>query len=514
MVAAFGNATTIRNANSSRFGKYTDIHFNEAGVIQGARIEQYLLEKSRIVCQLQDERNYHIFYCLLAGLAPEEKAELELTTAADYYYLTQGRTLTAEGRDDRSDFADIRAAMKVLMFLDQEVWSIFKILAALLHLGNVKYSAASAAGGMEAAEIRDGAGIGRVGRLLGLDARALLDALTTRTIVTRDERVVATMTAEQALDARDAFVKGIYGKLFVWIVDKINTAIYKVKDAKRRLSIGLLDIFGFENFDHNSFEQLCINFANENLQQFFVRHIFKLEQAEYDAEQISWHHIQFTDNQDILDLIAGSPMNMLSLLDEEAKFPKGSDATLLAKLHAHHAAKSAHYLKPRSDLNRSFGLQHFAGVVFYDSRGFLEKNRDTFSADLLGLLAASKFKFLVRLFDDALAPSSAAAATTDRKRKATVGSQFKRSLESLMAQLESSQPFFIRCIKPNELKRPLIFDRDLCCKQLRYSGMMETIRIRKAGYPIRHGFQHFVNRYRVLVNGMGECVLVLLAEWR
>lgn len=224
------------------------------------------------------------------------------------------------------------------------------------------------------------------------------------------------------------------------------------KDGRQRSSIGVLDIFGFENFETNSFEQLCINYANESLQQFFVRHIFKLEQEAYDREGISWRHIDFTDNQETLDMLSLRPMNILSLLDEESKFPKGTDTTLLNKLHQTHS-RNRSYLKPRSDLNRSFGVQHFAGAVFYECKGFLEKNRDTFSTDLLALVATSSFKFFSHLFNRELKSTS---SDTERKRKMTVGSQFKKSLEALMLQLEYRQPSFIRCIKPNEFKRPLV----------------------------------------------------------
>nr|MBE5725308.1 crinkled [Cucujiformia] len=267
----------------------------------------------------------------------------------------------------------------------------------------------------------------------------------------------------------DAFVKGIYGRLFILIVKKINSAIYKSKE-RQRTSIGVLDIFGFENFMHNSFEQFCINYANENLQQFFVQHIFKLEQEEYNLEAINWQHIEFVDNQDALDLIAIKQLNIMALIDEESKFPKGTDQTMLAKLHKTHG-NHRNYLKPKSDINTSFGLNHFAGVVFYDTRGFLEKNRDTFSGDLLQLITISRNKFLQQIFADDIGMGS-----ETRKRTPTLSTQFKKSLDSLMRTLSNCQPFFIRCIKPNEIKKPMMFDRNLCCRQLRYSGMMETIR--------------------------------------
>ncbi|KAK7597849.1 hypothetical protein V9T40_010074 [Parthenolecanium corni] len=494
ILEAFGNAKTIRNDNSSRFGKYIDIHFNHQGVIEGAKIEQYLLEKSRIVSQSQDERNYHVFYCMLAGLSREEKGKLELGDASQYKYLTGGRSITCEGRDDAAEFSDIRSAMKVLLFSDQEIWEILNLLAALLHTGNINFKA-TFVDNLDATEIPDHSNVNRVANLLGVTSQQLVDALTRKTIFAQGDTVVSTLSREQSLDVRDAFVKGIYGRLFVHIVSKINNAIYKPKGTSR-CSIGVLDIFGFENFNVNSFEQFCINYANENLQQFFVKHIFKLEQEEYNHEHINWQHIEFVDNQDALDLIAIKQLNIMALIDEESRFPKGTDTTMLAKLHKTHGFHK-HYLKPRSDINTSFGLNHFAGVVFYDTRGFLDKNRDTFSGDLMQLIHISSNKCLKTLFADEISMGS-----ETRKRAPTLSTQFKKSLDLLMRTLSSCQPFFIRCIKPNEFKRPMMFDRGLCCRQLRYSGMMETIRIRRAGYPIRHGFREFVERYRFLIPGI------------
>uniref|UniRef100_A0A1B0D0B9 Myosin class i heavy chain n=1 Tax=Phlebotomus papatasi TaxID=29031 RepID=A0A1B0D0B9_PHLPP len=494
ILEAFGNAKTIRNDNSSRFGKYIDIHFNSSGVIEGAKIEQYLLEKSRIVSQSPDERNYHVFYCLLAGLSYEEKRKLNLGEPQDYRYLTGGNSITCEGREDAAEFADIRSAMKVLLFSDSEIWDILKLLAALLHCGNIKYKA-TVIDNLDATEITENINVERVANLLGVPVQPLIDALTRKTLFAHGETVVSTLSREQSVDVRDAFVKGIYGRLFILIVKKINSAIYRPR-ASSRNSIGVLDIFGFENFDHNSFEQFCINYANENLQQFFVQHIFKLEQEEYNHEGINWQHIEFVDNQDALDLIAIKQLNIMALIDEEAKFPKGTDQTMLAKLHKTHGSHK-NYLKPKSDINTSFGLNHFAGVVFYDTRGFLEKNRDTFSADLLQLISISNNKFLQLVFAEDIGMGA-----ETRKRTPTLSTQFKKSLDSLMKTLSSCQPFFIRCIKPNESKKPMMFDRGLCCRQLRYSGMMETIRIRRAGYPIRHGFREFVERYRFLISGV------------
>uniref|UniRef100_T1GP66 Myosin-VIIa n=1 Tax=Megaselia scalaris TaxID=36166 RepID=T1GP66_MEGSC len=427
ILEAFGNAKTIRNDNSSRFGKYIDIHFSNNGVIEGAKIEQYLLEKSRIVSQNPSERNYHIFYCILAGLSHDEKKRLWLGHASDYKYLTGGDCITCEGLDN-----------------------------------------------LDATEIPERINVERVAELLGLPYQHFVDALIRKTLFAHGETVVSTLSREQSIDVRDAFVKGIYGRLFIHIVKKINSTIYKPKQSSRN-AIGVLDIFGFENFNHNSFEQFCINYANENLQQFFVQHIFKLEQEEYNHESINWQHIEFVDNQDALDLIAIKQLNIMALIDEEAKFPKGTDHTMLAKLHKTHGSHK-NYLKPKSDINTSFGLNHFAGIVFYDTSGFLEKNRDSFSADLLQIVSQSKNKFLRHIF----ATDIEMGAET-RKRTPTLSTQFKKSLDSLMKTLSMCQPFFIRCIKPNEYKKPLI---------------------RRAGYPIRHGYRDFVERYRFLISGV------------
>ncbi|KAM8769526.1 myosin VIIAa isoform 1-T1 [Acanthopagrus schlegelii] len=498
ILEAFGNAKTIRNDNSSRFGKYIDIHFNKRGAIEGAKIEQYLLEKSRVCRQAHDERNYHVFYCMLKGMTADEKKKLGLSKATDYTYLTIGNCTVCDGRDDLKEYSNIRSAMKVLMFTDKENWEISKLLAAILHMGNLRYEARTY-DNLDACEVVRSPHLTTAATLLEVDGKDLMNCLTSRTLITRGETVSTPLSMEQALDVRDAFVKGIYGRLFVWIVEKINAAIYKPASSHPKVlrrSIGLLDIFGFENFTVNSFEQLCINFANENLQQFFVRHVFKLEQEEYNLEHINWQHIEFTDNQDALDMIAIKPMNIISLIDEESKFPKGTDTTMLNKLNFQHKVNT-NYIPPKNNHETQFGIQHFAGVVYYETRGFLEKNRDTLYGDIIQLVHSSKNKFIKQIFQ-----ADVAMGAETRKRSPTLSSQFKRSLELLMRTLSVCQPFFVRCIKPNEFKKPMLFDRELCVRQLRYSGMMETIRIRRAGYPIRYTFVEFVDRYRVLMPGV------------
>uniref|UniRef100_A0AAZ3PUG2 Myosin VIIAb n=1 Tax=Oncorhynchus tshawytscha TaxID=74940 RepID=A0AAZ3PUG2_ONCTS len=515
ILEAFGNAKTIRNDNSSRFGKYIDIHFNKRGAIEGAKIEQYLLEKSRVCRQAADERNYHIFYCMLRGMAPELKTKLGLGLATDYSYLTMGNCTKCDGRDDLKDYSSILSAMKVLMFTETENWEISKLLAAILHMGNLRYEAHTY-DNLDACVVVQSPDLSTAASLMEVDSKDVMSCLTTRTLITRGESVSTPLSMEQGLDVRNAFVKGIYGRLFVWIVDKINAAIFRPPSCESKIvrrSIGLLDIFGFENFTVNSFEQLCINFANENLQQFFVRHVFKLEQEEYNLEDINWQHIEFTDNQDALDMIANKPMNIISLIDEESKFPKGTDATMLYKLNSQHKLNT-NYHPPKNTYMTQFGIQHFAGVVHYETRGFLEKNRDSLHTDIIQLVHSSKNKFIKQIFQRRLCESGLHGQiaaekplqkdTNNKKRlrSPTLSSQFKRSLELLMRTLNACQPFFVRCIKPNELKKPMLFDRELCVRQLRYSGMMETIRIRRAGYPIRYTFGEFVDRYRVLMPGV------------
>ncbi|KAJ8277066.1 hypothetical protein GJAV_G00071100 [Gymnothorax javanicus] len=514
ILEAFGNAKTVRNDNSSRFGKYIDIHFNKGGAIEGAQIEQYLLEKSRVCRQASEERNYHIFYCMLMGMTAEQKKILSLGNAAEYNYLTMGKCTSCEGRDDMKEYAHFRSAMKILMFTENDSWEISKLLAALLHLGNVDFEA-TLLNNLESCDILTSAHFNVVAKLLEVKPKALEACLTQRSFMTNRESVSKPLSSAQAMDGRDAFVKGIYGKLFVWIMEKINSVIFKPppEDSVRQ-SIGLLDIFGFENFEHNSFEQLCINFANEQLQQFFVKHVFKLEQEEYSRENIVWKHIDFNDNQRTLDLLANKSLNILSLVDEESHFPKGTDTTLLNKMNQVHG-KTQIYIPPKNNHETQFGIQHFAGAVYYNAKGFLEKNRDALSSDFIQLVETSSNKLLKKIFQTDLSSNpvksnsnpkmiitptnSLRQAADTKKRMLTLSGQFRQSLESLMKTLAACQPYFIRCIKPNDFKKPMLFDRDLCIRQLRYSGMMETIRIRKAGYPIRYAFQEFLERYRVLL---------------
>uniref|UniRef100_A0A3B4EZ56 Unconventional myosin-VIIa-like n=1 Tax=Pundamilia nyererei TaxID=303518 RepID=A0A3B4EZ56_9CICH len=513
---SFGNAKTIRNDNSSRFGKYLEIFFNKDGVIEGARVEQYLLEKSRVCRQALEERNYHIFYCLLAGISAEEKKRLSLGNAKEYKFLTKGNCIACGGRDDAKDYSRINSALKTLNFSGKDCHEIFKLLAAILHLGNVCFEA-NTQNNLETSEVSKSEHFNVAASLLEVEKPTLATNLTHRSFKTNREMVTKPLSCEQAADCRDAFVKAIYNKLFIWIVKKINSVIYKKLTSNSKsayLSVGLLDIFGFENFNTNSFEQLCINFANEKLQQFFVAHIFKLEQKEYMKQGVMWDNINFSDNQKILDLLAGIQCNVLALVDEESHFPKGTDATMLEKLNQHHKGHK-NYIASRSERDTNFGICHFAGLVQYDSNGFLEKNRDAVSSDIIKMLDMSANKLLRDIFESELSTngikavknknfsfchmSSSQGLADTRKQVPTLSGQFRQSLDSLMKALSACQPFFIRCFKPNNGKQSEVFDRELCMRQLRYSGMIDTIRIRKLGFPIRHTFDDFLKRYRVLL---------------
>uniref|UniRef100_A0A8C2CR35 Myosin VIIBb n=1 Tax=Cyprinus carpio TaxID=7962 RepID=A0A8C2CR35_CYPCA len=508
VLEAFGNAKTIRNDNSSRFGKYVEIFFNKEGAIEGAHMEQYLLEKSRVCHQAPQERNYHIFYCMLSGMPSDHKKTLSLGDASQFKYLSEGNCLTCDGRDDTEEFRRIRSALKILTFSDRDCWEIFKLLAAILHMGNIDFQS-TIMNNMDSSDVMSSSHFSVTAKLLEVQR----NSLTHRSFMTNREIVTKPLSSEKAIHTRDAFAKAIYGRLFVWMFTKINSAIHKPQTDKptyTRKSIGLLDIFGFENFRQNSFEQLCINYANEHLQQFFVRHIFKLEQDEYSKEGISWKHIAFNDNQKILDLLAVKPLNILALIDEESTFPKGTDATMLNKMNKEHNGNKL-YMSSKSNHGMQFGVKHFAGTVYYDCEGFLEKNRDSLSMDIMELFKKSSNKMHKQIFEKDTNTNSLCnilclflcvtqqVIGDSRRQISTLSGQFRHSLDSLMKALSLCQPFFIRCFKPNDKKMPMVFNRELCMQQLRYSGMLETIKIRKLGYPIRHTFRDFLQRYRVLL---------------
>lgn len=494
LLESFGNAKTIRNHNSSRFGKYTELHYNVLGNISGSSIKQYLLEKSRLVNQQENERNYHIFYEMLVGLPDAMKKKLALTTADQYLYLNQGRVIKIDVKDDVEDFNKCTRAMEVLGFKPVEQESIYRVIASVIHLGNVSFQP-EVRDNVEVAAVQAKTQLSIVAGLLGVNAVDLAEQLVTKSQITRGERIISPLSVTQALDTRDALSKALYSSMFSWLVDRVNSIVDKKIKSH---SIGILDIFGFEDFKANSFEQLCINYANENLQFYFNQHIFKLEQETYEKEGISWKKLEFNDNQPTLDLINKRPVGIFHLLDDESNFPKSSDDSFLQKTLSQHG-KNANFEAPRTKAPR-FAVKHYAGTVWYEVFGFLEKNRDTFRDELQNLLRASTAGFVGQLMDT-LSPPITGNEKAQARKKPTVASVFSESLAQLIGTMSQCAPYFVRCIKPNEVKLPKQFNNKMVLDQLRYSGMLETIRIRRAGYPVRIDFASFIFRFRSLLGG-------------
>ncbi|XP_070771513.1 unconventional myosin-XV [Enoplosus armatus] len=498
LLESFGNAKTVRNDNSSRFGKYTQIYMEE-GVISGAITSQYLLEKSRIVFQAKSERNYHIFYEMLAGLPPHEKRSLYLQEAETYYYLNQGGDCTIEGKDDGEDFRRLLSAMDILCFTPEEQNGIYRLLSSVLHLGNV-YFQPHQAEGQEVASVVSAQEIRVVAELLQVSPDGLQKSVTFKMTDTVREKILTPLTVESAVDARDAVAKILYSLLFSWLTERINGRVYPRNEA---LSISILDIYGFEELQVNSFEQLCINYANETLQFFFNRVIFQEEQEEYMREQIKWQQQPFSLNQACLDLIAAKPHGILRILDDQCGFPQATDHTFLQKCHYHHGNNPL-YARPKMPLPE-FTLKHYAGKVTYQVHKFLDKNFDMVRQDVLDLFIQSKNRMVSSLFlkhSESVSQqrSNVRHSSTARRYQAnTVSAKFQSSLQELLEKMERCNPYFVRCIKPNHHKEPGVFDMELISTQLHYSGIMETIHIRKEGYPIRFHFHNFLSRYKALL---------------
>ncbi|KAM3599551.1 uncharacterized protein V6R79_007865 [Siganus canaliculatus] len=502
IMEAIGNAKTTRNDNSSRFGKYIQIGFSRRYHIIGANMRTYLLEKSRVVFQAEDERNYHIFYQLCASATLPEFKDLSLTSAEDFTYTSLGENIFIEGVNDAEDFKKTREAFGLLGIKDSTQSSIYKVMASILHLGNVEICSERDG---ESCHVLDDPHLKHFCRLLGVELQQMEHWLCHRKLVTASETYVKNMSAKQAANARDALAKHIYARMFDWIVDNINVALQT--SSKQHSFIGVLDIYGFETFEVNSFEQFCINYANEKLQQQFNSHVFKLEQEEYMKEQIPWTLIDFYDNQPCIDLIEAR-LGVLDLLDEECKVPKGTDQNWAQKLYKQHSS-SAHFQKPRMS-NISFIIVHFADKVEYQCDGFLEKNRDTVYGEQINILKASEFQLVSDLFhekEDAppsksrvnVRPAKPTPKAPNKEHRKTVGHQFRGSLHLLMETLNATTPHYVRCIKPNDYKESFSFDSSRAVQQLRACGVLETIRISAAGYPSRWTYGEFFSRYRVLL---------------
>ncbi|XP_077319139.1 unconventional myosin-Vb isoform X2 [Lithobates pipiens] len=508
IMEAIGNAKTTRNDNSSRFGKYIQIGFDKRYHIIGANMRTYLLEKSRVVFQAEEERNYHIFYQLCASSRLPEFADLSLTQAEDFFYTSQGGETAIDGVDDADDFDKTRQAFTILGVKESHQMTIFKIIASILHLGNVQIL--SERDGESSSLEKGDEHLNHFCTLLGVEHDQMAHWLCHRKLVTTSETYVKNMALQQAVNARNALAKHIYAQLFNWIVQHVNKALHTT--IKQHSFIGVLDIYGFETFEINSFEQFCINYANEKLQQQFNSHVFKLEQEEYMKEQIPWTLIDFYDNQPCIDLIEAK-LGILDLLDEECKVPKGTDQNWAQKLYDRHGS-SQHFKKPRMS-NISFIIVHFADKVEYQCDGFLEKNRDTVYEEQINIFKASKYQLVADLFHDEkdavpptptgkskinVRPLKPAIKNANKEHKKTVGHQFRNSLQLLMETLNATTPHYVRCIKPNDEKLAFSFDPKRAVQQLRACGVLETIRISAAGYPSRWTYPDFFNRYRVLMS--------------
>uniref|UniRef100_A0AAY4E7H4 Myosin IXA n=1 Tax=Denticeps clupeoides TaxID=299321 RepID=A0AAY4E7H4_9TELE len=581
VLEAFGNAKTAHNNNSSRFGKFIQVNYQESGTVRGAYVEKYLLEKSRLVYQEHNERNYHVFYYLLAGASEEERKSFHLLKPEEYHYLNQD-CFTVEGEDLKHDFERLQLAMEMVGFLPATRKQIFSLLSAILHLGNIRYKKKTYRD--DSIDICNPEVLPIVSELLEVKEEMLFEALTTRKTVTVGEKLIVPYKLAEAGTVRDSMAKSLYSALFDWIVFRTNHALFNNKDLEdnaKFLSIGVLDIFGFEDYENNSFEQFCINFANERLQHYFNQHIFKLEQEEYRSEGISWHNIDYIDNTGCIHLISKKPTALFHLLDEECNFPQATNQTLLDKFKRQHEGNS--YIEFPAVMEPAFIIHHYAGKVKYGVKDFREKNTDHMRPDIVALLKSSKNGFIrglisiepVAMFrwavlrayfralvafreagsrhrdkksgvrnprtplsdlqeDPFRAPCAVLCVSLffhccylqhlldvkslkylssltlhdritksllhlhKKKKPPSISAQFQASLNKLMETLGQSEPYFVKCIRSNAEKLCKILDA-LVLRQLRYTGMLETVRIRQSGYSIKYTFQDFVRHFHVLL---------------
>ncbi|XP_043518721.1 myosin heavy chain, muscle isoform X19 [Frieseomelitta varia] len=506
VLEAFGNAKTVRNDNSSRFGKFIRIHFGPSGKLAGADIETYLLEKARVISQQALERSYHIFYQMMSGSVSGLKEMLLLSNNIhDYYFVSQGKT-TIPGLDDGEELLITDQAFDVLGFTQEEKNDIYKITAAVMHMGGMKFKQRGREEQAEADGTEEGE---RVAKLLGCDCADLYKNLLKPRIKVGNEFVTQGRNKDQVAYSVGAMSKAMFDRLFKWLVKKCNETLDTKQ--KRQHFIGVLDIAGFEIFDFNSFEQLCINFTNEKLQQFFNHHMFVLEQEEYTKEGIEWAFIDFgMDLLACIELIE-KPMGILSILEEESMFPKATDKTFEEKLNNNHLGKSPNYLKPKppkpGQQAAHFAIGHYAGNVPYNITGWLEKNKDPLNDTVVDQFKKSSNKLLIEIFADHPGQSGDAGGgggggKGGRGKKgggfSTVSSSYREQLNNLMTTLRATQPHFVRCIIPNELKQPGVIDSHLVMHQLTCNGVLEGIRICRKGFPNRMVYPDFKLRYMIL----------------
>ncbi|NXS51681.1 MYO1F protein, partial [Brachypteracias leptosomus] len=488
LLEAFGNAKTVRNNNSSRFGKYFEIQFSRGGEPDGGKISNFLLEKSRVVNQNECERNFHIYYQLIEGASQEQRQNLGIMTPDYYYYLNQSDTYQVEGTDDRSDFHETMNAMQVIGIRGEDQQLVLQIVAGILHLGNISFREEG-----NYARVENPDSLAFPAYLLGIDQTRLNEKVTSRKMDSRwggrSESITVTLNVEQAAYTRDALAKGLYARVFDFLVESVNRAMQKPHEE---YSIGVLDIYGFEIFQRNGFEQFCINFVNEKLQQIFIELTLKAEQEEYVQEGIKWTQIQYFNNKVVCDLIENklNPPGIMSVLDDVCATMHatggGADQTLLQKLQA---AVGTH--EHFNSWSSGFIIHHYAGKVSYDANGFCERNRDVLFTDLIELMQSSEYGFIRMLFPEKL--------DSDKKgRPTTAGSKIKKQANDLVNTLMKCTPHYIRCIKPNETKKPRDWEESRVKHQVEYLGLKENIRVRRAGFAYRRLFHKFLQRYAIL----------------
>ncbi|XDV27719.1 hypothetical protein PO909_031210 [Leuciscus waleckii] len=616
VLEAFGNAKTAYNNNSSRFGKFIQVNYLESGIVRGAVVEKYLLEKCRLVSRGKTERNYHVFYYLLIGASEEERDEFKLLRPEDYHYLEQEIPILEDQAEMKHEFRRLHQAMEMVGFLPPTKKQIFSVLSAILYLGNVTYERKDVG---ECLKVGPDHVLSAVSDLLKVKVELLVEALTTRKAMTANDTLILPYSLSEAITARDSMAKSLYSALFDWIVLRINHSLLNKRDLEESvpcLSIGVLDIFGFEDFKINSFEQFCINYANEQLQYYCNQRIFTLEQEEYMAEGITWHTVDYTDNIGCISLFSKKPTGLFYLLDEESNFPQATDSTLLEKFKQQHQDNAFFVQTPVRE--PAFVIRHFAGKVKYQIKDFREKNTDHMRPDIVALLRSSECSYLRQLiganpvavfrwgilratirtlavfneagrswaekhpdqikrysrrslgemrrpstlidnlksqksmidfsfdrseegpleaFEDifatfenkkrnrpnrhkqlipknlidshslkfimALTQHNRATRSLlhlhTKKKPPSISAQFQASLNKLLETLRKAEPFFVRCIRSNGDKREMHFDDALVLQQLRYTGMLQTVRIRRSGYGAKFTFKEFTDQFRVLL---------------